>query len=110
MFEKIKQKVCDTKNWIVEHKKEIVIGVLGVSAGVAGAMIYDNKNNNHCTDEQKRCLEYMDDWDKESDVVVATFGAKHQQSVNEISDRVVQDTCVAGTDKVVGGILYLKTK
>ena len=110
MFEKIKKKVCNTKNWVAEHKKEIVIGLLGVSAGVAGAMIYDNKNNNHCTSEEKMYLDYMNDWDKKSDTVVATFGSKGQQMVGDISTNVVDDTFVKGTDKVIGGILYLNTK
>lgn len=113
MFEKIKQKSKEVKNWVVEHEDDIKITVYGVGMGIFGMVLatvldkrdYDNRI-------KKLNKNYEDEWPvlaekKNADWVDTYRGNTGNVTISSLSNDLIEHGGMAD-NVVLGAIVYTK--
>ena len=118
MFEKIKQKSKEAKNWVVAHKSEILVGVVGVAVGALGVASLNAIEQDKAA---ARRQDYMDNVkpgenllvdvirvERESDGYFWGAGNNANPTVENLSEALLKGNEERKDELVIGALVYTK--
>jgi hypothetical protein len=118
MFDKIKQKATQTKKWVLEHKREIVVGGLGIMTGAVGYALLERREQQSAIDRFHSYMETCETGDnllvdvirveRNADKTYWGHGDENNPTISTLGHDLVEKGGAEPNEKVIGALIYTK--